>query len=154
MIKKFSLALLAGALFLGGCDNKIDLSPKDAVMDREVCHRCKMVISAPNYTAQVVNPTNGEHYFFDDLGCAVLWLKESNVTWADKAAFYITDAASGKWLDARKIGYSDGANTPMRFGFAAHEHGGNFTIQEVSEKVFAIKAERRKMKAKMHHEAK
>jgi hypothetical protein len=32
----------------------------------------------------------------------------------------VTDARNGKWIDARKAHYVEGAITPMAFGFAAY----------------------------------
>ena len=54
-------------------ENKEQL-PVDFVWDREACEECKMALSDPHYSAQVIDP-NGRAYYFDDIGCAILWLK-------------------------------------------------------------------------------
>ena len=114
------IKLLILSLLLLGCDSKIDTSPKNAVLDRDVCHRCKMAISDKYYVSQIVNPNDGKRYFFDDIGCAVLWLQEQNATWEKEALIYVADVKSGEWLDAKKALYSDKMNSPMRFGFGAY----------------------------------
>ena len=48
--------------------------PVDFVWDREACEECKMALSDPHYSAQVIDP-NGKAYYFDDIGCAILWLR-------------------------------------------------------------------------------
>jgi hypothetical protein len=65
--------------------------------------------------------TDGNGYYkFDDLGCAVLWLKEEKIPWAAQAIIWITDAKTGAWIDARKAKYVSGTITPMAYGFAAY----------------------------------
>ena len=102
-----------------GCSKKQSGGIEDIHWDRDMCERCKMVISERKYAAEVVNPTNGKAYKFDDIGCAVLWLKEEHIPWANKAKIWVTDAKSGKWLDAKTAKYTDDSITPMAYGIAA-----------------------------------
>lgn len=121
-MKKFSFLLIfVLGLFFTACDSKIDTGVKEVKYDREVCERCKMVISDRNYAVQIVNKTDGKRYYYDDIGCAVLWFKEKSLDWQNSAVIYVTDANSGKWLDASKAHWTYGANTPMDFGFSANE---------------------------------
>ncbi|MFW2516820.1 hypothetical protein ACN5PD_10865, partial [Aliarcobacter butzleri] len=62
-MKKFSFLLLMvlGMLFIA-CESQIDKTPREVKFDREVCERCKMIISDRNYATQVVNPNNGKRY--------------------------------------------------------------------------------------------
>jgi copper chaperone NosL len=120
-MKKFSLLALIFALFLIGCDSKIDLSPKEIKWDREICERCKMIISDRFYAAQVINPQNGKRYYYDDIGCTILWFDEAKITWEKEAVIYVTDASSGKWINAKEAYWTYGKVTPMDFGFSAYE---------------------------------
>lgn len=139
-MKKFSfLIIMVLSLFFTACDSKIDTSSKDIKWDREVCERCKMVISDRNYAAQVVNPNDGKRYYFDDIGCTILWFKELNISWENEAIIYVTDTKDGKWLDAKKASWTYGAITPMDFGFSAYEKSqdgvDNFNFLYVKEQV-------------------
>jgi len=150
MMRRFSKLLVLCLLFLSGCDSKIDTSAKDVKLDRDVCERCKMVISDKDYNAQVVNPKDGKRYFFDDIGCALLWIDEQKIEWASVAVIYVADADTTKWIDAKAAFYTDGANSPMRFGFAAHAkvpEGEHRSFSQVVKSVLEIKEER--MKARM-----
>lgn len=70
---------------------------------------------------QIINIQNGKKYKFDDIGCAILWVKEENINWIDNAKIWITDVKTGKWIDARTAFYDTLNITPMGYGFAAHE---------------------------------
>ncbi len=87
--------------------------------DRDVCERCKMVLSERKYAAEIINPDTGKVYKFDDIGCATLWLEEEHIPWKDRAKIWVTDAKTGEWLDARKALYTDDSITPMAYGIAA-----------------------------------
>ena len=142
-MKKFSfLLLLSLTLFIGsGCQKKADNSAEKMHWDRDMCERCKMAISERKYAVQIVNPSTHKHYKFDDIGCAVLWLDEEHIPWKSEAKIYITDAKTGKWIDARTAIYTDDSITPMAFGFAAYTKktlpAGHHTIdfKEVAHKI-------------------
>ncbi|MDR0666097.1 MAG: nitrous oxide reductase accessory protein NosL [Campylobacteraceae bacterium] len=110
--------LLAVCLLFLGCESKIDMSAKEVKLDRDVCAYCKMVISSANYAAQIVLK-DGRRYFFDDIGCAILWLNMQDAQ--DGAYIYVADFKSAEWIDAKRAYYLSGANSPMRFGFAAYK---------------------------------
>lgn len=118
--KKMLILLFLPLLFVA-C-GEIDTSPKDIKWDRDICERCKMIISVRNYAAQVINPQNGKHYYFDDIGCTVLWFDEDNIEWEEQAIIYVTDAKSGEWIDAKSAHWTYGAITPMDFGFSAYKN--------------------------------
>jgi nitrous oxide reductase accessory protein NosL len=108
-------------LSLGGCSKKsTDGQPVQMHWDRDMCERCKMAVSERKYAVQVINMKNGKAYKFDDIGCAVLWFKEEKIPWKDQAKIWITDAKTGKWIDARTAKYTDDSITPMAYGFAAY----------------------------------
>lgn len=147
MIKNIlkALTIFSFTLFLVACEKKISHEHKEIHWDRDMCDRCKMVISERNYAAQVVNPQNGNIYKFDDLGCVVLWFKEENITWKDSAKIWVADVKTSKWLDARVISYDTMNVTPMAYGFGAHENKSSIKdgqeiidFNEVSKRVSKI----------------
>ncbi len=135
------LGLLLG---FSGCEQKVSTGVQGVHWDRDMCERCKMVVSDRFHTVQVINPEDGHHYMFDDLGCMVLWLHHENIPWASQAVIWITDAASGAWIDARKAWYDSGNITPMAYGFSAHGKRSDIepdkkvlTFSEVSQAIIA-----------------
>jgi len=125
----FTLFLMLG---FSGCEKKqISTALQEVHWDRDMCERCKMVTSDRHHTVQVINPKTGKAYMFDDIGCALLWFKDENISWKDQAKVWITDNESGKWIDARSAYYDAGNVTPMAYGFAAHQK--RETIQEGKE---------------------
>jgi nitrous oxide reductase accessory protein NosL len=91
--------------------------PVDFVWDRVACEECKMALSDRHYTAQVIDPT-GRAYFFDDIGCAILWLRRQ--PWKDKARTWVNDVKTTEWIEAKKANWIYGdPQTPMGYGVAA-----------------------------------
>jgi len=105
---------------LQGCDSKISMDAKKVHWDRDMCERCKMVLSDRKFSAQVLHPDNGRKFAFDDIGCVILWFKEDRIEWADRAVIWVNDAKTGEWIDARKAWYDVENITPMAYGFGAH----------------------------------
>lgn len=81
------------------------------------CAQCKMDVKALDYATQAVKK-NGDTYFFDDIGCMILWLKEHQT---DIVKLYVKTVDTHKWLEAAKANYSRIAPSPMGYGFAAVE---------------------------------
>lgn len=110
-----SVALLS----LSGCDSSPVDGPVEVRWDRDSCEKCSMLISDRKFAAQYRDGA-GKIHLFDDPGEMFLSFWEQ--TKGDKAAkLYVTDAISGKWLDARTAHFSDGHHTPMGYGYGAHE---------------------------------
>jgi len=158
VVKLFLLMGWALALFsVSGCDTQKNSNRvKEVHWDRDMCERCKMVVSDRHHAVQVIHPQTHQSKMFDDLGCTVLWFKEEHITWEKQAVIWITDAHSGEWIDARKAYYDTGNITPMAFGFAPHLKKEDInkakevlSFTQVSEKIIAIK--KAKMKKKMMH---
>ena len=115
------LALSSLAPLFISCEKKISNERKEVHWDRDMCERCKMVVSERNHAAQVLNPQTGKTYMFDDIGCVILWFKEENIQWKDSAKIWITDVKTSKWIDARTAFYDNVHITPMAYGFSANE---------------------------------
>jgi hypothetical protein len=104
-----------GAKFVykGNSEHKIiEIKPKEYQ-----CSECNMDVENLNYMAEIVTE-GGNTYFFDDIGCVVLWLKNH----APKIARMVTKTRdTHRWVDAKKAWYSRTDTTPMGYGFAAYE---------------------------------
>lgn len=91
--------------------------PVDFVWDRVACEECKMALSDPHYSAQVIDP-DGRASYFDDMGCVILWLKRQ--PWKENARVWVNDVKTTEWIEANKANWVYGdPKTPMGYGFAA-----------------------------------
>ena len=105
-------------LFFAGCFEKDD--GPNIHWDRDMCERCKMVVSERNFAVQVINPEDKKKYVFDDLGCAIVWFDQEKLDWLDKATIFINDATNGEWINAKQALYATGNLTPMGYGVSAY----------------------------------
>ena len=122
-MKRFNLSVLLFilvGLFIIGCEKKEIGGVAKVHWDRDMCERCKMAISERKFAFEIINPKSDKSYKFDDIGCGILWLDEEKIPWKNEAIFWITDAKTGKWIDARKAFYTDESITPMAYGLAAY----------------------------------
>jgi nitrous oxide reductase accessory protein NosL len=81
------------------------------------CSECNMDVEDMKYAAEVVLD-DGRTYFFDEIGCLVLWSKDKT----NIVKIYTKTVDTHKWIDAHKAYYSRIDNTPMGYGFGAYEH--------------------------------
>ncbi len=103
---------------------KLSFKPQPIKFGHDKCQRCMMIIKSPYFSAEVGNPKTGKVYKFDDIGCAVMWLyHDCHFGWKSKALVWVTDAKTGKWLNAKNACWVDGMITPMHFGFGAFKEG-------------------------------
>lgn len=125
MVRKISDHFYKQMFFIGlllmlmiGCEqrNKEKL-PIKVTWDRDLCTECRMALSDNRYAAQVVD-TKGKNFLFDDIGCAVLWLRKQD--WRDSARIWVSDYNTTKWIEADKANWQYGdPHTPMGYGFSA-----------------------------------
>ncbi len=125
---RVTMLLLAATILLSGCSREPKTGPEKVRWDRVICVRCLMAVSDHNFSAQVrggPKDRKSKVYFYDDIGCAVLWLDEQDWWegenwWEDPATeVWVTDWTDGTWLDARKAFYVKGHITPMDFQLGA-----------------------------------
>lgn len=110
------------ALMLLGCEGKVDLSPKKVNWDRDECERCAMMMGDKDFTAQVVSQEDGNTYFFDDIGCAILWLDNAgNMLSLDNVNLYVRNAENKDFIDAKEAVYTTDRISPMSYNFLAHD---------------------------------
>jgi hypothetical protein len=122
-MKNYKIVLLLVFFLFFGCERKIDLGVHEVHWDRDMCVRCKMVVSDREYAVQTTDPKSGKTYYFDDIGCLILWFDEEQIPWANEAKIWVTDKNTKEWIDAKSAKWSTQSVTPMAFGFAAHKSG-------------------------------
>ena len=118
------LLLLLLPLLLAGCSRSPESGPVEIRLDRDVCTRCRMVISEPRFAAEVRGPVEGggtRVWKFDDIGCAVLWLDEQ--PWKDdpRVEIWVADQRDGHWIDARRAWYVPVTHSPMGYNLGAQD---------------------------------
>ncbi len=92
-------------LLIVACAGEPETGPGEVRWDKVSCARCIMAVSDHHYSAQVRGGPSGRKtklYYFDDLGCAVLWLDEQDWRGDQRTEMWVTAAESGVWLDAFK----------------------------------------------------
>ncbi|MBI2751477.1 MAG: hypothetical protein HYX43_19640 [Burkholderiales bacterium] len=123
----FALTPLA-SLFLAACKDEAEL-PNGMVAfkwDRDVCTRCKMVISDRRFASQIRGGPNNTAYKFDDIGCAATWISEKlkEHPWLTDPAthIWVADFANPEkiWLHAASAHYVSGKASPMGYNYAAY----------------------------------
>lgn len=119
-------------LFLG-CAAVISLGctksdrPIDPVWGKAPCAHCAMLIGDKRFAAQGL--LDGDRFFFDDIGCLVLWAEEH------KAARLWSHRAEGDgWEEATTTRYASGTRTPMGFDVEVRA-GGPLSWDEVRQRV-------------------
>ncbi len=131
MTRATSLLLIGLVLAAGACSREDETGPGEVHWDRDVCARCVMAVSDHHYSAQVRGGPEGRRtklYFFDDLGCAVIWLADQAWRNDPRTEIWVTDHRDGSWLDARGVQYLPGRSTPMDYGLGAQPEPGPDTM--------------------------
>lgn len=119
------LTLMATMLVLvtiPGCSDDPGTGPIQAKWDRETCERCRMMLGDRHHSVQVRHQRpNGRSRvrFFDDIGCALIWLEDKPFKEDAATEIWVNDWRSGDWIDARKATYLTGQVTPMEYGLGA-----------------------------------
>ncbi len=101
-------------VYKGNTEHKtVHIKPKEYQ-----CSECSMSIEDLHYAAQIIKK-NGNTYFFDDIGCLILWLQNHS---SDIQRMVTQTQDTHKWIDVKKAWYSRIAPSPMGYGFAAVEN--------------------------------
>lgn len=143
-LKNLFFAFFILTIFTGCQEDALEKGMKKVHWDRDICERCKMIISERKFAVQILNPKTQQTYMFDDLGCAVVWFKEENLDWFNEAKIWINDAVSGQWLNAKEAIYVPDTLTPMGYGLSAYskktivENSKNLTFDQAVEKILEI----------------
>lgn len=158
-MKIFNTIFIGGfaLLVLCSCGKEVNLKAEPPKWDIQTCDRCRMLISDKKFSAQIINSQDGKHYFFDDLGCALLWLEGPEAkNWEDKAVIYATDPKDGNWLNIKDSQLVSGYVTPMAYGIgvipkseAIPDGKKGITLAEAMAQIQLIKQQ--KASSKMPH---
>jgi hypothetical protein len=113
--------------------------------DRDTCVRCSMVISDRRFAAELRGGEKNIVFKFDDIGCAVFWLRDKakDYPWMAEPATRLwvaeVSGAGEKWLEARKAKYTGGKMSPMGYNQAAvaFAEAGSFDFEEMRQHVLA-----------------
>jgi hypothetical protein len=81
------------------------------------CSECNMDVEKLEYLAQLITVA-GDTYFFDDIGCLVLWLENHHLS---IAKMFTQTLDTHHWIEVEKAWYSRIAPSPMGYGFGAVE---------------------------------
>lgn len=84
------------------------------------CPQCHMYLVGQKDTAQIIT-TEGKTHFLDDVGCAILWLRDQKIS-LKQIRFWVFTRDSQTFIEANKAFYSIKDHTPMKYGFGAYEH--------------------------------
>jgi hypothetical protein len=84
------------------------------------CPQCNMFLVGKKDTAQIITNDHKTH-FFDDVGCAILWLEEQNIE-PKSIKFWVYTRDTKKYVLAIDAFYSKIDDTPMKYGFSAYEN--------------------------------
>jgi hypothetical protein len=91
--------------------------PLDPVWGKQACDQCAMLVDDPRFAAQAAT-NDGEHVFFDDVGCLGAWLREHS---AVRARAWVR--RQERWVPAEEARFAGGARTPMGYGFIVAAEG-------------------------------
>ncbi len=131
MTKLFKLSALLVVMLLAACSSEPKTGSGEVRWDKDACARCIMAVSDPHYSAQVRGGEAGRKtklHFFDDIGCAVLWLEEQPWREDSRTEMWVTDYKSGAWLNAFTASYVTGNITPMDYGLGAQPAAATGTL--------------------------
>ena len=136
------VGLIGLALLISACGDP-GTGPAGVKWDRVTCERCRMVLSDRHYSAQVrVREPDGRsnRYFFDDLGCALIWLDDKPAGADPASEIWVNDWRTGDWLDARLAAYVPNQSTPMEYGLGAQADPspGTLTFEQARGHIFEV----------------
>jgi len=117
-MKSFNLILIFALSFFSACNSTQNSGAKDPQTKSRICPQCHMEVDKSNeHSASIVK--NGTIYYFDDIGCLILWSHENKLD-AKLAMVFTKDSA--RYIEAKDAHYKIGGKTPMSYGFVAFEN--------------------------------
>ncbi|MBE0490985.1 MAG: hypothetical protein IBX44_01910 [Sulfurospirillum sp.] len=82
------------------------------------CPQCHMYLVGKKDTAQIITADYKTH-FFDDVGCAILWMRDQNIE-LESVKFWVFTRDTKEYINAYDAFYSLIDDTPMHYGFGAY----------------------------------
>lgn len=114
-----SVALLCGLVLMTACGGDPGSGPAPMIWDRDVCQRCQMLVSDPDFAAQV-RSADGRAHRFDDIGCALLWI-DAGEAGGEPREIWVREHGGDEWLAADAARFVKVANSPMGYGYGARQ---------------------------------
>jgi hypothetical protein len=139
------LLLPVTLLALGACGAQPTSGPGEVVWDRDICERCQMLISDRRFAAQLRTSHDHRLHYFDDIGCAVMWIEEQGIETSQLEELWVASPQGEGWADGFSARYRGNLRTAMDYGFAAAETSEEETISfdEVRRRIVESEGERR-----------
>ncbi len=144
-----SASAVLGILILvlaSGCSPEPKEGPGKLRWDRAACEYCQMSIGERMHGVQVRSSFDHKLHFFDDIGCALLWIEGQRMAGKGEAEeLWVRAPAGGSWVDGLGARYAPGFRTPMGYGFHAVDAGNAdaLDLSAVLEQVQERQRERR-----------
>ena len=128
-------------LLLTACSSDPGTGPAEIKWDRDICNRCRMVVSDPHFAAQIRHLPEGKRSRvdkFDDIGCAMLWLDQQTFKDDPSIEIWVADFRTGEWIDARTATYVTQNTTPMEYGLGAQAGPGGMSFEQAKSHVYDV----------------
>jgi len=88
---------------------------KDAI---KICPQCNMSLPKSDINTAIIK--NNDKYYFDDVGCMVLYAKDNHIEFKKiDAKVFSNDTHS--YINAKEAYYTINEETPMHYGFGAYK---------------------------------
>ena len=84
------------------------------------CPQCAMYLVGKQHSVQLIDESK-KTYFFDDIGCAILWLKDQKKE-LKGMTLWVYSLDTKRYIDGLRAHYLLGEETPMHYGFGAYEN--------------------------------
>lgn len=120
MTNRRLFVLGAAALVLSGCGDKTSANePPKIAYGKDLCARCRMIISEERFAGGLVEP-DGDALVFDDPGELIAQVQEEGLK--DRRV-WVHDYITKKWIDGTQAFFvvDDNLMTPMGTGVVALE---------------------------------
>ena len=100
-------------------EGNLDRLPINMKLNKYQDSDCGMVIEDLDYASQVV-ALDGKTWFFHDHGGYVNWLKDKS--FKDDVVIWVMAKDTKRWINAKDASFTLTDETPMGYGFGAHEN--------------------------------
>ncbi len=117
-MRRFNLLLILALTFFTACNSSQSSSHQSLKSEVKVCPKCNMEIDKSLLHSATLTK-NGTIYYFDDIGCMVLWSRENGI---DTSTAKVFSNDTHRYIDAVIANYKVGEKTPMSYGFCAYEN--------------------------------
>lgn len=135
-MKKFSFLFSFLLLFFTACSSTQN-SSSEVKNETKICPQCNMEVGkSKEYSSSLT--TDKKTYYFDDIGCMVLWTNENKI---QKAKMTVFSKDTHKFIDAISANFTIDEKTPMAYGFCAYEHKQKSQINFEEVKVKMLRGE-------------